>query len=171
MSRSLIDVANDLAEKEYKDQIFNFSDLYNKLIKNLRLDEQTKNNNIGEFYADLMQDKRFVFCGKNQWRLSKFLNLSDIAALHSNLYNDGSDTIYEEGFEVKPIVDEQPNINGSSFSVEQSDQISEESVQEFMDAEIEEEEELNADFTELERNYSHMDSDDEDVDDDESNRE
>lgn len=160
MSRSLIDVAYDLAQKEYKDKTFSFTDLFNKVTKQLRLDTKTKDENIGEFYSDLIQDKRFVFCGKNQWRLSQYLTLNEINNLHSNLYNDGSEQVYEEGFEVKQDTTESSNMTGSTFSVEQSDQISEESVQEFMDDE--ENDDTNEDYSEIERNYSQMSEDDED---------
>lgn len=160
MSRSLIDVAYDLAQKEYKDKTFSFTDLFNKVTKQLRLDTKTKDENIGEFYSDLIQDKRFVFCGKNQWRLSQYLTLNEINNLHTNLYNDGSEQVYEEGFEVKQDTTESSNMTGSTFSVEQSDQISEESVQEFMDDE--ENDDTNEDYSEIERNYSQMSEDDED---------
>lgn len=98
MSRLLVDVAYEVAQKKYKDKQFAFSDLWSEVSKKLRYSPSQIEEETGEFFSDLMQDTRFIFCGKNNWQLSEFLTLEEKAKKVSMLYDLKSE-VFEEGFE------------------------------------------------------------------------
>ncbi|WEK83299.1 MAG: DNA-directed RNA polymerase subunit delta [Mycoplasma sp.] len=98
MSRLLIDVAYDVAKQNYKNKQFAFNDLWSDVAKKVRYTPSQIKEETGEFYSDLMQDPRFIFCGKNNWQLSEYLTNQEKDKMVEMLYDLKSD-VYEEGFE------------------------------------------------------------------------
>lgn len=99
MSRLMIDIAYEIAKKEYSDNEFSFVDLWDKIKSKLRIKPKDSNNIVGDFYAELIQDVRFtIFNQHNMWKLSEFLSDSEKENLHKQLFKFSNDTIYEDGY-------------------------------------------------------------------------
>ena len=100
MAKRLSDVAYDIAIKEFKDKTFSFKDLWSKIVSVSRMKKAEANDQIGEFYAEIMQDPRFIYCKNNNWKLKEFLSINDVKNTQNMLYSSGySDDFYEEGYE------------------------------------------------------------------------
>lgn len=100
MTRHLSDVAYDIAVKEFKNKTFSFKDLWSKIVSISRMKKAEANDQIGEFYAEIMQDPRFIYCKNNNWKLKEFLSINDVKNTQNMLYSSGySDDLYEEGYE------------------------------------------------------------------------
>ena len=117
MTRHLSDIAYDIAIKEFKNKTFSFKDLWSKIVSASRMKKTDANDQIGEFYAEIMQDPRFIYCKNNNWKLKEFLSINDIKNTQNTLYNSVcSDDFYEEGYEqVGQNVDENEEINNTQF--------------------------------------------------------
>jgi DNA-directed RNA polymerase delta subunit len=57
----LIDLAYEIAQKEYKDGTFSFNQLYDQL--NAKANANSHQQSIGEVYCELLQDPRFTYIG------------------------------------------------------------------------------------------------------------
>jgi DNA-directed RNA polymerase delta subunit len=57
----LIDLAYEIAQKEYKDGTFSFNQLYTQL--NAKTNLESHQQSIGEVYCELLQDPRFTYIG------------------------------------------------------------------------------------------------------------
>ena len=100
MTRHLSDIAYDIAIKEFKNKTFSFKDLWSKIVSKKKKKKDEANDHIGEFYAKIMQDPRFIYCKNNNWKLKEFLSINDVKNTQNMLYNSGySDDLYEEGYE------------------------------------------------------------------------
>ncbi len=157
MNLSFIDIAYNLAKKEYGNKEFAFSELFSKLSKSLHWTKKESDSNIGEFYANLMQDRRFIFCGKNNWCLSEYLNLKQKADLNSKLYENNSTQVFEEGYE-QPLTSSS-DIQKESQEYEQSSDVEEEKneVSEYTENEDEEDETSYEDYEDLLKNQADQD--------------
>ena len=69
MTRHLSDVAYDIAIKEFKNKTFSFKDLWSKIVSISRMKKAEANDQIGEFYAEIMQDPRFIYCKKKCFKI------------------------------------------------------------------------------------------------------
>lgn len=159
MTRHLSDVAYDIAIKEFKNKTFSFKDLWSKIISASRMKKTDANNQIGEFYAEIMQDPRFVYCKNNNWRLKEFLSINDIKNTQNILYSSGySDDFYEEGYEQTP-----KNTNEN----EEIDNIQLEKKKEDIAAEFGYDDEIEEVYDNMNHQYqSKIDDDDNDADND-----
>lgn len=107
MGKELNDVAYDIALKQFRDKTFSFNDLWLKVVSVSRIKKTEADEQVGEFYAEIMQDPRFVYCKDNTWKLKDFLSINDAKNLEIFLYNNNAYDVYEEGYEnVKKSVDE-----------------------------------------------------------------
>ena len=107
MGKELNDVAYDIALKQFRDKTFSFNDLWLKVVSVSRIKKAEADEQVGEFYAEIMQDPRFVYCKDNTWKLKDFLSINDAKNLEIFLYNNNAYDVYEEGYEnVKKSVDE-----------------------------------------------------------------
>ncbi|AIV03697.1 DNA-directed RNA polymerase subunit delta [Candidatus Malacoplasma girerdii] len=135
MSRLLIDVAYDIAKQNFKKEQFSFESLWDLVTKKMRYSQEQIESEIGEFYSDIMQDSRFIFCGRNHWRLSEYLKLDEKHNMQNMLY-DLNQEICEEGYDK---VNEKPTLNDDEEELDEQDiEINEENATEF---EINDEEE------------------------------
>lgn len=100
MSKLLIDVAYDVAKKEFGDKEFSFAKLWAKVKTNCRIKPAEAAEMVGDFYADLAQDARFTMCKiTNDWRLTEYLSLTEKEKMRSQLYNfTNVENVYEEGY-------------------------------------------------------------------------
>ena len=107
MGKELNDVAYDIALKQFRDKTFSFNDLWLKVVSVSRIKKTEADEQVGEFYAEIMQDPRFVYCKDNTWKLKDFLSINDAKNLEIFLYNNNAYDVYEEGYEnAKKSVDE-----------------------------------------------------------------
>ena len=67
MPKSLLDHAFDYVSKS-KEPV-NFQDMWNYIVGQAGLDEETAANKVSRFYTNLMLDGRFVTLGDNTWDL------------------------------------------------------------------------------------------------------
>ena len=135
MAKCLSDVAYDIAIKEFKDKTFSFKDLWSKIVSVSRMKKAEAKDQIGEFYAEIMQDPRFIYCKNNNWKLKEFLSINDVKNTQNMLYSSGySDDFYEEGYEQVQNITENEEIDNI-----QREKTNEEIAAEFgFDDEIEE---------------------------------
>ncbi len=85
MAKLMNDIAYEIAKKEYSNNEFSFTDLWDKIKSKLRIKPKDSNNIVGDFYAELIQDVRFtIFNQNNVWKLSEFLSDSEKENLHKN---------------------------------------------------------------------------------------
>lgn len=133
MNFSLIEVAYNIAKKEYNNHQFAFKDLFSAVTHSMRWSKKEADEYIGELYTDMMQDKRFVFCGHNNWCLSEFLSLEQKHEFTNKLYESSTDQVYEEDYqqqtahtntEINPVTEEVENENIEEF-VETDDEVDE----------------------------------------------
>lgn len=136
MGKELNDVAYDIALKQFGDKTFSFDKLWSKVVSVSRIKKAETDEQVAEFYAEIMQDPRFVYCKDNTWKLKDFLSVNDAKNSESMLYNNTSDGVYEEGYEnVTKSVDE----NEEEITEDQREKTDEEIAAEFgYDDEIEE---------------------------------
>ena len=135
MGKELNDVAYDIALKQFGDKTFSFNDLWSKVVSTSRIKKAEADEQVGEFYAEIMQDPRFVYCKDNTWKLKDFLSVNDVKNSESMLYNNSSDVVYEEGYEnITKSVDE----NEAELTKGQWEKTEEEIAAEFGYDEIEE---------------------------------
>lgn len=90
-----ITLAYELALKVYKNKPFTFMQIWKDLVKKCKFDKNEQKN-IAQFYADLLQDKRFIFVGNKKWKIREFLKHEEIVKLENALYDFEQD-------EQKPI--------------------------------------------------------------------
>ena len=136
MGKELNDVAYDIALKQFRNKTFSFNELWSKVVSAGRIKKAEADEQIGEFYAEIMQDPRFIYCKNNTWKLKDFLSVNDAKNSESFLYNSTADEVYEEGYENVPkAVDE----NEEELTEDQREKTEEEIAAEFgYDDEIEE---------------------------------
>ena len=156
MTRHLSDIAYDIAIKEFKNKTFSFKDLWSKIVSASRMKKTDANDQIGEFYAEIMQDPRFIYCKNNNWKLKEFLSINDIKNTQNTLYNSVcSDDFYEEGYEqVSQNVDENEEINNTQF----------EKTNEEIAAEFGYDDEIEEVYNNMNHQYQNKIDDDSDVD-------
>ena len=65
MGKELNDVAYDIALKQFRDKTFSFNDLWLKVVSVSRIKKTEADEQVGEFYAEIMQDPRFIYCKNN----------------------------------------------------------------------------------------------------------
>ncbi|CBZ40422.1 DNA-directed RNA polymerase subunit delta (RNAP delta factor) [Mycoplasma suis KI3806] len=76
--RDLINIANEVAIENFGQQSFNFQALWNKTwMKAKDFKKDSIENWIGPFYMELLSDPRFVYVGKNMWRLREYMEYSE----------------------------------------------------------------------------------------------
>ena len=97
-NKRIIDLAYDLAKTKYKNKAFTFEELWKDLIRKCRLDAQEQKN-AGHIYTYMLQDHRFIFVGKGEWRVREFLKLEEQQALSNALYEFKE--VQEEGEEAE----------------------------------------------------------------------
>ena len=136
MGKELNDVAYDIALKQFGDKTFSFNDLWSKVVSISRIKKSEADEQVGEFYTEIMQDPRFVYCKDNTWKLKDFLSINDAKNSEKFLYNNNKTDVYEEGYEdVKKIVDE----NDEELTQDQREKTDEEIAAEFgYDCDVEE---------------------------------
>ena len=157
MTRHLSDVAYDIAIKEFKNKTFSFKDLWSKIVSISRMKKAEANDQIGEFYAEIMQDPRFIYCKNNNWKLKEFLSINDVKNTQNMLYNSGySDDLYEEGYEQVQNIGEN----------EELDNIQLEKTNEEIAAEFGYDDEIEEVYNNMNHQYQNKIDDDSDVDND-----
>lgn len=90
MDKQLIDIAYDLAKVKYAKKAFTFKQLWNELIKKAKLDQQEQKQ-VGHVFTTMLQDHRFIFVGKDQWKIREFLTLEQQNELSNALYDFAKD--------------------------------------------------------------------------------
>lgn len=86
MDKTIINNAYLVAKAKYEKKAFTFQNLWKELIKKLKLDEEEQAQ-VGQVYASMLQDHRFIFAGNNQWKLREYLTLEQQAELSNALYD------------------------------------------------------------------------------------
>ena len=136
MGKELNDVAYDIALKQFGNKTFSFKELWTKVVSANRIKKAEADELIGEFYAEIMQDPRFVYCSNNTWKLVDFLSVNDTKNAENLLYNSVADDVYEEGYEQIKKPDES---NEEQLEENQREKTEEEIAAEFgFDNEMEE---------------------------------
>jgi len=97
MEKQFIDIAYDVARTKYGKKAFTFDQLWTDFVKKARLDAEEQKQ-AGEVYSAMLQDIRFIFVGKGQWKLRENLTLEEQAQLSNALY-DFTTEVEEEGDE------------------------------------------------------------------------
>lgn len=117
----LIDVAYNLAKSNFKNNKFEFSALWKLVLSDTKLSKEEADKVIGMFYTDLLSDKRFVFVGKNVWRLREFVPFNEYEDYAKNLFD--FDDLIEEAEDEE---DDKPKIDDSDDSEMEEDKIDDE---------------------------------------------
>lgn len=86
MDKTIINNAYLVAKAKYEKKAFTFQNLWKELVKKLKLDEEEQAQ-VGQVYASMLQDHRFIFAGNNQWKLREYLTLEEQAELSNALYD------------------------------------------------------------------------------------
>lgn len=97
-NKHLIDIAYELAKNNFKEKSFDFNTIWSKVVKETKMNKEMQDKMIGVFYVDLLEDKRFLFIGKNSWRLKEFVHFDELDKYEKALFNFEGQVI-EEGFE------------------------------------------------------------------------
>ena len=96
--KPMVEVAYEVLKKEKKE--IKFSKFWEKVSKELGMDEKTKDEYISRFYTDLSFDERFVLLEDNHWDLRinhKFSNIHiDMNEAYSDLDEEEKEMIEEE---------------------------------------------------------------------------
>jgi len=99
MEKQFIDIVYDLARTKYNKKAFTFEQIWNDFVKKAKLDAEEQKQ-AGEVYAAMLQDPRFIFAGKSQWKLRENLTLDEQSQLSNALY-DFNTVAEEEGDEAE----------------------------------------------------------------------
>ena len=86
MPKSLLDHAFDYVSKS-KEPV-NFQDMWNYIVGQAGLDEETAANKVSRFYTNLMLDGRFVNLGDNQWDLRVRQTFDKVHIDMKDVYSD-----------------------------------------------------------------------------------
>lgn len=96
----LMEIAHQVAKKEFKNKSFSFQQLWSLVWKKaIQFKNEKVEDWIGVFYTDLVQDKRFLIAGSNEWLLAEYVKIEDAEKIARKMYYDEKSEVYEEGFE------------------------------------------------------------------------
>ena len=96
ITKNINEIAYEIAKKDFKNKEFNFNDLVNKVIDKAGISRNEFDDQIGDFYTNLLQDVRFVFSGNNQWALKENLKFSDYQIKINSLYDFEQSDVVED---------------------------------------------------------------------------
>ena len=106
MPKSLLDHAFDYVSKS-KEPV-NFQDMWNYIVGQAGLDEETAANKVSRFYTNLMLDGRFVTLGDNTWDLRERQTFDkvhiDMKDVYSEVDEEEDSTDSEEKEEDKEYI-------------------------------------------------------------------
>ena len=85
-NKTLIDLAYDVAKTKYRNKAFTFTELWKEFVKKCKLDKEEQNL-AGHIYTSMLQDPRFIFIGKGEWKVREFLKLDEQKTLSNALYD------------------------------------------------------------------------------------
>lgn len=98
-NKQIITLAYELAKTKYKNKAFTFEALWKELTKKARLDKDEQAQ-AGLVYATMLQDRRFIFVGNQQWQIREFLTQEEQNKFSNALF-DFNLVVEEEGEEAK----------------------------------------------------------------------
>ncbi|MDE6289352.1 MAG: DNA-directed RNA polymerase subunit delta [Ureaplasma sp.] len=96
ITKNINEIAYEIAKKDFKNKEFNFNDLVNKVIDKAGISRNEFDDQIGDFYTNLLQDVRFVFLGNNQWALKENLKFADYQIKINSLYDFEQSDVVED---------------------------------------------------------------------------
>lgn len=125
--RMLINLAYEIAKKEFNDRSFSFQSLWS-LVWNRATDFKGEKveNWIGIFYTDLCQDRRFLVCGPTTWCLKESITVAKAEKIANTMFLYENDDIFEEGYENTSAADFDAGIKvGDIFEIDQEIKVDE----------------------------------------------
>lgn len=93
MMKHQIDIAYEYAKKKFHKKPFSLNEFINNLLKVYPKFE----NNLDDFYVDLIQDMRFISLGQQKWALRENYTLSEINKITASIF--GIEEYYEKDVE------------------------------------------------------------------------
>ncbi|MDE6472869.1 MAG: DNA-directed RNA polymerase subunit delta [Ureaplasma sp.] len=119
ITKNINEIAYEIAKKDFKNKEFNFNDLVNKIIDKAEISKTEFNDQIGDFYTNLLQDVRFVFLGNNQWTLKENLKVAEYQIKMNSLYDFEQNDLVED-YE-QNLIDSSENDEYKNDNIEDDD--------------------------------------------------
>ncbi|GAA5414948.1 DNA-directed RNA polymerase subunit delta [Ureaplasma ceti] len=166
LSRDLIDIAYECVESYFtkhkikNDETITFEKIVELTCKAAGISQKDFEAMVGSFYADLMQDGRFVFLGENKWNLKDRITMKEYKKNLNTLY-EYEKTVSEEEYDDDSLPEDMKDEKEEVYE-EDENEISRDSI----DEASEEDEEMDDDENEVVRRTIENTKNREDEDDD-----
>lgn len=89
MNKHLIDIAYDYAKDTFNKNPFTFKELFSGLVQQ----DPLRQNEIDDFYIQMIQDIRFLSLGQEKWGLRENYTLNEINRINASIF--GLEEYYE----------------------------------------------------------------------------
>lgn len=122
-------------------QELTFHDLFERVVKELDMDQETATKRIAKLYSDLTLDRRFISLPENKWDLKKHRKLDEIIKDTSdNIIDDEEDEDLldydEDEEEIEDKEEDDEDIILDVFDVVEEDEDYDEDIEEFKELAI-----------------------------------
>lgn len=92
---NLIDLTYEFFKENVKKE-HSFNEIINNLFSIKGIDKKDLEDNLGNFYVELLRDTRFLISSNNKWILSESLSLNEYKAKKNDLYDFTSNEVNED---------------------------------------------------------------------------
>lgn len=120
LDKDLVDLGYEYAVDFFKkSQKENLALDFNKICKGVKklgkFSDEEFDQILGSFYADLLQDNRFVFLGNDQWTLKDLIPIEQYRKNQNSLYNYDSNAPFQEVYDEDALPSEMTSADNEVY--------------------------------------------------------